>query len=74
MKIVENVLLIIAVLSALLGLLKILPYEITNPIMLIASATSLILRSLADWKNERNIITILVALFMIVGAIYIVIR
>lgn len=74
MKIVENVLLIIAVLSALLGLLKILPYEITNPIMLMSLATSLILRSIKDGKNRKNIITILVALFIIVVVIYIIIR
>ena len=74
MKIVENVLLIIAVLSALLGLLKILPYEITNPIMLMSLATSLILRSIKDRKNRKNIITILVALFIIVVVIYIIIR
>lgn len=74
MKIVENVLLIIAVLSALLGLLKILPYEITNPIMLMSLAASLILRSIKDGKNRKNIITILVALFIIVVVIYIIIR
>ena len=44
MKIAKIILSIIAILFAILGLLKVLPFDITMPIMMFALATLLVLR------------------------------
>ena len=60
-------------LFAVLGLVKILPFDITNPIMLVSLATLLLLRSV-EYKNNRDksgfIMTCLTAVFVYVVAIY----
>lgn len=60
-------------LFAALGLVKILPFDITNPIMLVSLATLLLLRSV-EYKNNRDkggfIITCLTAVFVYVVVIY----
>ena len=45
MKITKIILSIITMLFAVLGLVKILPFDIANPIMLVSLATLLLLRS-----------------------------
>ena len=57
MKIAKVILSIITMLFAVLGLVKILPFDIANPIMLVSLATLLLLRSV-----EYKIIEIKVAL------------
>lgn len=51
MKIAKIILSIITMLFAVLGLVKILPFDISNPIMLVSLATLLLLRSLEYKKN-----------------------
>ena len=53
MKISKVVLSIITILSAVLGLTKVLAFDITNPIMLTSLATLLLLRSV-EYKNNRD--------------------
>ena len=53
MKIVKIILSIITMLFAVLGLVKILPFDIANPIMLVSLATLLLLRSI-EYKNNRD--------------------
>ena len=53
MKISKVVLSIITILSAVLGLTKVLAFDITNPIMLTSLATLLLLRSV-KYKNNRD--------------------
>ena len=48
MKIAKIILSIITMLFAVLGLVKILPFDIANPIMLVSLATLLLLRSVED--------------------------
>ena len=73
MKIAKIILSIITMLFAALGLVKILPFDITNPIMLVSLATLLLLRSV-EYKNIRDksgfIMTCLTAVFVYVVVIY----
>ena len=52
MKIAKILLSIITILFAVLGLIKVLPFDIANPIMLTSLATLLLLRSV-EYKNSR---------------------
>lgn len=73
MKILKVVLSLITILFAVLGLVKILPFDIANPIMLVSLATLLLLRSV-EYKNNRDkgsfIMTCLTAVFVYVVVIY----
>ena len=73
MKIAKIILSIITMLFAVLGLVKILPFDIANPIMLVSLATLLLLRSV-EYKNNRDksgfIMTCLTAVFVYVVVIY----
>lgn len=73
MKIAKIILSIITMLFATLGLVKILSFDIINPIMLVSLATLLLLRSV-EYKNNRDkggfIITCLTAVFVYVVVIY----
>ena len=53
MKILKIVLSIITILFAILGLIKVLAFDIANPIMLTSLATLLLLRSV-EYKNSRE--------------------
>lgn len=72
-KIAKIILSIITMLFAVLGLVKILPFDIANPIMLVSLATLLLLRSV-EYKNNRDksgfIMTCLTAVFVYVVVIY----
>jgi len=73
MKIAKIILSIITIVFAILGLFKILSFDIANPIMLFALATLLVLRSIEYKKNRGNsgfILTILTALFVYIVIIY----
>lgn len=73
MKIAKIILSIITMVFALLGLLKILSFDIANPIMLFALATLLVLRS-TEYKKSRDnsgfVLTIMTALFVYIVIIY----
>ena len=73
MKIAKILLSIIAILFAVLGLTKVLLFDITNPIMLTSLATLLLLRSVEN-KNSREkngfVLTCLTAVFVYVVVIY----
>ncbi len=73
MKIVKILLSIMIILFAILELVKILPLDIANPIMLTSLATLLLLRSV-EYKNSREkrgfILTCLTAVFVYVVVIY----
>ena len=73
MKIAKIILSIITMLFAVLGLVKILPFDTANPIMLVSLATLLLLRSV-EYKNNRDksgfIMTSLTAVFVYVVVIY----
>ena len=73
MKIAKNILSIITMLFAVLGLVKILPFDIANPIMLVSLSTLLLLRSV-EYKNNRDksgfIMTCLTAVFVYIVVIY----
>ena len=73
MKISKVVLSIITILFAVLGLTKVLAFDITNPIMLTSLATLLLLRSV-EYKNNRDrsgfILTCLTAVFVYFIVIY----
>ena len=73
MKIAKIILSIITVLFAVLGLVKILPFDMANPIMLVSLATLLLLISV-EYKNNRDksgfIMTCLTAVFVYVVVIY----
>ena len=72
-KILKVVLSLITILFAVLGLLKVLAFDITNPIMLTSLATLLLLRSV-EYKNSREksgfVLTCLTAVFVYVVVIY----
>lgn len=55
MKIVKIILSIIVILFAILGLLKTLPFDITQPIMLFALATLILLQGIELKKNKDNV-------------------
>jgi len=73
MKIIKILLSIITILFGVLGLVKILPFDIANPIMLVSLATLLLLRSV-EYKNNRDksgfILTCLTAVFVYAVVIY----
>ena len=73
MKIAKIILSIITMLFAVLGLVKILPFDTASPIMLVSLATLLLLRSV-EYKNNRDksgfIMTCLTAVFVYVVVIY----
>ena len=73
MKIAKIILSIITMLFAVLGLVKILPFDVANPIMLVSLATLLLLRSV-EYKNNRDksgfIMTCLTAVFVYAVVIY----
>lgn len=73
MQVVKIILTIITLLFATLGLLKILSFNVANPIMCTALATLLLLRGV-EYKNSRDksgfLISIITALFVYVVVIY----
>lgn len=73
MKIVKILLSIITILFAILGLSRILSFDISNPIMLTSLATLLLLRSV-EYKNSREksafIFTVLTSTFVYIVVIY----
>ena len=73
MKIAKILLSIITILFAVLGLIKVLPFDIANPIMLTSLATLLLIRSV-EYKNSREksgfVLTCLTAVFVYVVVIY----
>ena len=75
MKISKIVLSIITILFAVLGLTKVLSFDITNPIMFTSLATLLLLRSV-EYKNNRDrsgfVLTCLTAVFVYFVVIYVV--
>ena len=73
MKIAKIILSIITMLFALLGLLKVVSFDIANPIMFLALATLLVLRSVEYKKSRENsssILTAITAVFLYVVVIY----
>ena len=73
MKIAKIILSIITMLFALLGLLKVISFDIANPIMFLALATLLVLRSVEYKKSRENsssILTVITAVFLYVVVIY----
>lgn len=72
MKIAKIILSIVTILFALLGLLKVISFDIANPIMFLALATLLVLRSIEYKKNRDNsgfILTIITAIFLYIVVI-----
>ena len=73
MKISKVVLSIITILFAVLGLIKVLAFDVAIPIMLMSLATLLLLRSV-EYKNSREksgfILTCLTAVFVYIVVIY----
>ena len=73
MKAIKITLSVITVFFAGLGLLKVLSFDISNPVMLISLATLLLLRSI-EYKNNRDksgfLLTIVSALFVYAVVIY----
>ena len=73
MKIAKIILSIVTMLFALLGLLKVVSFDIANPIMFLALATLLVLRSVEYKKSRENsssILTVITAAFLYVVVIY----
>lgn len=73
MKIIKIVLLVIVILFAILGLFKILSFDIANPVMLTALATFLLLQS-AEYKDSKRkadgILIVAAALFVYAVVVY----
>ena len=73
MKAIKITLSVITVFFAGLGLLKVLSFDISNPVMLTSLATLLLLRSI-EHKNNRDksgfLLTIITALFVYSVVIY----
>lgn len=73
MKAIKITLSVITVFFAGLGLLKVLSFDISNPVMLTSLATLLLLRSI-EYKNNRDksgfLLTIITALFVYTVIIY----
>ncbi len=73
MKTAKIILLVITIVFSGLGLLKVLSFDISNPIMLTSLATLLLLRS-GEYKNHKEksgfILTLTAALFVYVVVIY----
>ena len=77
MKIAKIILSIVTMLFALLGLLKVISFDIANPIMFLSLATLLVLRSIEysiEYKKSREnssfILTVITAVFLYVVVIY----
>ena len=73
MKIAKIILSIVTMLFALLGLLKVVSFDIANPIMFLSLATLLVLISIEYKKNRENssfILTVITAIFLYVVVIY----
>ena len=73
MKIAKIILSIVTMIFALLGLLKVVSFDIANPIMFLALATLLVLRSVEYKKSRENsssILTVITAVFLYVVVIY----
>lgn len=73
MKIAKIILSIVTILFTLLGILKVISFDIANPIMFLALATLLVLRSIEYKKNRNNsgfILTIITAIFLYIIVIY----
>ncbi len=73
MKIAKIILSIVTMLFVLLGLLKVISFDIANPIMFLALTTLLVLRSIEYKKSRENssfILTIITAIFLYVVVIY----
>ncbi len=73
MKAIKITLSVITVFFAGLGLLKVLSFDISNPVMLTSLATLLLLRSI-EYKNNRDksgfLLIIITALFVYSVVIY----
>lgn len=73
MKVIKIILSVITIIFAGLGLLKILSFDIANPVMLTSLATLLLLRSV-EYKNSRDkggfLLTFITAMFVYVVVIY----
>ena len=73
MKIAKIILSIVTMLFALLGLLKVISFDIANPIMFLALATLLVLRGIEYKKSRENssfILTVITSVFLYVVVIY----
>lgn len=73
MKVAKIILSIVTILFAALGLLKVLSFDVSIPIMLFALATNMLLNSVEYKKKNNNsgyIITVAAALFVYVVIIY----
>lgn len=73
MKVIKIILSVITIIFAGLGLLRILSFDISNPVMLTSLATLLLLRSV-EYKNSRDksgfLLTFITAMFVYVVVIY----
>lgn len=73
MKIVKIILSILTIIFAALGLLKVLSFDIANPIMLLLLGTLIILRGF-EYKEKKDrsgfILSIMTALFVYFVVIY----
>lgn len=73
LKVAKIILSIVTILFAALGLLKVLAFDVSIPIMLFALATNMILNSVEYKKKNNNsgyIITVVAALFVYVVIVY----
>ncbi len=73
MKIIKIVLSVITILFAALGLLRVLSFDIANPVMLTALAAFLLLQSIEYQKDRKKadfILTIAAALFVLAVVVY----
>lgn len=73
MKIIKIILSVITIIFAGLGLLKILSFDISSPVMLTSLATLLLLRSF-EYKDSKDrsgfLLTFIAAMFVYVVVIY----
>lgn len=73
MKTIKIILSGITILFAGLGLLKVLSFDVSNPVMFTSLATLLLVRSI-EYKNNRDksgfILTLITALFVYVVVLY----
>lgn len=73
MKIIKIALSVVVILFAVFGLFKILPFDITNPVMFFALATLLLVRTYEYRKNHDKVgvvLTLLSALFVYIVTFY----
>lgn len=73
MKMIKIILFIITIVFAAFGLFRILPFNITNPIMFTSLATLLLLRSI-EWKKSRDktgfLFTFIASVFIYIVVIF----